>query len=404
MSFALARPLAALSLILAASMAFVACTGDEDADPSPIVPTATITLTASPQPSETTTVVEGEVRETGDAALDAIVRAVAERDITTLAGLLEYPVLQCTTADGLGGPPKCEDGLREGDEVRMFPYGACEGAWTRFGAETIAQFAQRTAGLWGVLHVDRYWDVTDGWEAPDTFLAFHFETPADYNVAYLEVKEGRIVRAVFACGGTLDDLLAVSSMQLSLIAGPWDDPIAPPPPAVPSTGIAAVDGVLGDVARYDVAALSERAAAAMADLPPVGCEEEPLEGPGGVPCDPKNGEVEGDLISVFPIAYCEGALVRDPRDAMRGFLNSAPVLYAVVEAPSEPSQSDLYRHGTYWIVYEQTNLDGVIETGTRLHVTADGAITALWYGCLPPIEELVQWSGAELPPIEVREE
>ena len=186
-----------------------------------------------------------------------------------------------------------------------------------------------------------------------------------------------------------------------MTAGPWEEPIEGEPVAAPSTGIDAVDGILAAVASYDWIALRQSAIDAMADLPPVACEVNPI-GPGALECGPK--DAPGDMISVFPLAYCEGALTRDPGNAVRAFLDGLPMLYAAVEAPSEPSQSELYRHGAYWIVYELPNLPGDAQQGARLHVTAAGDLTAIWYGCMPPLEELVEWEGEPLPEIEVREE
>jgi hypothetical protein len=289
--------------------------------------------------------------------------------------------------------------MTEGAELTMFPYGSCEGGWTRYGRQSVADFAHRTAGLWGVIHVDRYWQVTDGWPAPDTFLAFHTTTPSGDSVAYLEVTDGRIVRASFGCGGALDDLLAVSSMQLSLAYGPWDAPSTASPVTAPATGIEAVDGILAAIATYDWVTLRQSAFEAMEDLPRVACEVDPI-GPGALPCGPKDSPDEP--ISVFPLAYCEGALARDPGDAIAAILNGVPTLHAVVEAPTESSPSDLYPHGAYWIVYELSASDGRPDEPVRLHVTAEGNLTAIWYGCSPPVDELLQWDGEPLPEVEVR--
>ena len=329
-----------------------------------------------------------------------IIAAIEERDIAVLAPLVHYTTVACTTADGLGGPPKCEEDVPEGTELTMFPVGSCEGGWTRYGVQSVADFAHRTAGLWGVIHVDQYWEVTDGWPAPDTFLAFHTDTPSGDSVAYLEVADGRIVRASFGCGGTLDDLLAVSSMQLSLTHGPWDEPSEVPAVAPPTTGIEAVDGILAAVATYDWVTLRESAVAAMADLPPVACVVDPI-GPGSLTCGPKDSPDQP--ISVFPLAYCEGNLVRDPGDAIASILDDVPVLDTIVEAPVEASSSDLYRHGAYWIVYRLTG-PGDGAAAVRLHVTAEGNLTTIWFGCLPPLPELLQWDRQPLPEVPVRDE
>lgn len=401
-------PLRLVPLVLASALSFalLACTGGEEdgpGTPAPIVPTAEITLTASPEPTGTASPGAGEPRRTGDPQLDAIIEAVEARDVAALARLVVMPTLACTQAEGFGGPPKCEEGIPEGTEVQVFPTAACEGGWTRWGVQAVGQFAHETDGAWAVARVNRYWPSTDGWEAPDHFVFFHsIRGQAGDIGGYLEVADGRIVRANWICGGGLEGILGVDAFDLEVIAGPWEEPQPGPEVDAPATGIEAVDGILAAVARYDWVSLREGAREAMQDLPPQACEVDPT-GPGAFQCGPK--DQPGDLVPVFPIAYCEGSLARDPGDVVRSVLDGVPSLYAVVEAPSEPSPSDLYRHGAYWIVYEfEHPRQDQASQAVRLHVTADGNIIAVWFGCVPPVHELVQWDGQPLPEVEVREE
>lgn len=405
------RPWSFVSLLVIAMAAgaLAGCSGDEEGEgtPTPIVPTASITLTASPAPTDAPAEDEGtpgagEPRRTGDAELDAIIEAVEARDVAALAPLVELVEVGCTFAEGLGGPPKCAEGMEEGTLVREFPFASCEGAWSRFGVETVARFAHQANGPWAVLDVEEYWPSTDGRTTPDTFIVFHSPAGPGDSAAYLEIADGRIVRASFGCGGTVQSLLDLDVLSLAVTAGPWDEPIEAASVEAPTTGIEAVDRVLRSVAEYDWSALREGALDAMALLPDAPCGELPLQELRGVECDPKNGETAGAEVDVFPVAYCEGALVRDPMDALRGFLDGVPQLYAVVEAPSEPSGAELYPHGAYWLVYELAHSEG--EPGARLHVTEDGNVTAMWFGCNTPLEELVQWGGEPLREIEVREE
>ncbi|MGE3962456.1 MAG: hypothetical protein AB7F65_12315 [Dehalococcoidia bacterium] len=399
------RSLAVVALAAAASLTLVACSSDEDGEASPIVPTATITLTASPTPSSTaapSAPPSQDARRSGVAELDSILEAVESRDVLALGALAEVQEIGCTTAEGLGGPPKCEDGMPEGSVLRVFPTASCEGAWTNTPTQALGTFAYDAAGAWGVLQVQGE-VVTDGWPSPEYLIVFHSTTVGEDWASYLEVADGRITRLVQGCGGTLDDLLAISAFRVELMAGPWDEP-APEAAPAPSTGIEAVDGILAAVATYDVAPLAESAQRAMQDLPPVACEEPPLMGPSGVECNAAKGETPGTAVSVFPIAYCEGALERDPLPPLRFFLDQVPELYAVVEAPSEPSQSELYQHGAYWLVYELRGAPSDVQAGVRLHVTAEGNVTAVWFGCQPRVEQMVLWDGEPLPAIEVREE
>ena len=401
--------LAALPLLAAA---VVACDGgDDEATASPIVPTASITLTASPQPTESPTpsgtASDDSPRRSGLPEVDAIIEAVERRDMAAIAGLVEYQVVGCTHELGMGGPPKCESGQPEGEQVRVFPFSSCEGEWTSTALTTLAPYVLSARGPYAVVQpTDAAAFEMGNWPAADTLLVFH-GGPSDANAAFrLNLNAGRVVSATLGCGAgaPISDFTTIHD-QPSEVVAEWDAP-GPPPPAAgaPSTGIEAVDEVLAAVARYDWPTLREGALDAMDDLPDVACQEEPLEGPGGVVCDPKNGETAGDEVPVFPVAYCEGVLARDPMPELRAFLDMAPALYAVVAAPEEPSQSELYPNGAYWLVYELQATPGDAQTGARLHVTAEGNVTALWFGCAPPVGELVQWHGEPLPAIEVHEE
>lgn len=382
-------------LLLAAVV--VACHGDDEATievtstASP-TPTATVVVTATP----TATSTSGEDRGTGDAALDAIVRAVEERDVATLAALIEYQTLGCTFTQGMGGPPKCEPGQDEGDPVRVFPFSACEGGWTPTGTTTLGRFAHEVDGLWAALAVEEH-PGTDGWPVPDTLLVFHSVQDGDgMDLArYLEVTDGRITHSGMVCAGTLQDLLDSPAFGLEVIAGPWDEPVERDTEA-PSTGIASVDAILAAVASYDVGTLVEGMREAMRELSPVACVSV-VQGPDEVECDTAKGEQPGDPVPLFPLAYCEGASVRDPLPALMAFLDQAPVLYAVVEAPSEPSPSPRYAHGAHWLVYELTGQDA--QEGARLQVTEAGHVAAIWYGCGETPASLATFEGETLPVI-----
>ena len=406
----LRRFLALVALPLLA-IAVVACNGGKDsATSSPIILTASITLTASPEvtesPTPAGTVSDEAPRRSGDLEVDAIIEAFEQRDMATLAGLIEYQVIGCTHELGMGGPPKCDERQPEGEELRVFPVAGCEGTWTNTATQLVGFYAFRARGLYAVVEPAGPADLGGQWPASDTLLVFHVDPSTGGAGFRIHVAAGRIVALWTGCGAGEDvsSLVAAGVPEgAEVTAGPWDA-AAETVSDSPTTGIEAIDGVLAAVARYDVSPLAEGARAAMQDIPDVACQELPIEGPGGVECDGKNGEVAGDEVSVFPVAYCEGVLARDPMPELRAFLDMAPALYAVVEAPDEPSQSALYPHGAYWLVYELQAAPGDTQAGARLHVTAEGNVTALWFGCAPPLEQLGQWRGEPLPEIEVREE
>lgn len=409
----LVRPFVSLLLFAVASTALVACTGtEEDGTPEPIVPTATLALTASPgadespEPTETSPTSEDEARRTGDPDLDAIVEAVEERDMAAIASLVQYQTLPCTTEQGIGGPPKCEEGQTDGDEATVFPVAVCEGEWRARAVFTLSELVLGARGFHAAV------EPTDGatlggeWPESDTLLVFHQELGDEFTGSRLHIADGRIIGMMRNCDIGLGPAALMGpggadAEPYPTIAGPWDEPVEGESIEAPSTGVDAVDGILALVANYDAAGLAESARRAMEDLPPQHCEVEPM-GPGVLACGEKDSP--DDPISVFPLAFCEGVLERDPMRAVQVVLDGAPDLHAVVEAPDEESPSDLDPHGAYWIVYGLTTSDTAIESAARLHVTAEGDLTSISFGCGESLDQLLQFEGEPLPEVEVREE
>jgi hypothetical protein len=394
-------PRTLLIATLAGAFLVAGCTSPAT-DPAP-VPTVAIPTTPTPSPpvpaATAAPTVVGEARLTGSPFLDAIVEAVNARDVPALAALVEYTEIGCTHVEGLGGPPKCGPQQDEGDLVRAFPGAACHGYWTDTAAQSLATLAHQTQGLYAIASVSGDASLRGEWPEADTLVIFHADWYGEPAGLRLHVADGRIVASWSGCGAVTHGSLLTAGIEgdVSTIAGPWDRPQAISV-EVPVTGISAVDGVIADVATYDVVALIEGAQRAMQDLPAVGCVER-LNFPGDVECDTAKGEQPGDLVAVFPVAYCEGALERDPIQTLRVFLDQAPVLHSVLEAPAEPSQSELYRHGAYWLVYELTGEAHRATEAARLHVTTEGYPTLVWYGCLAPLRDLVTWDRAPLPRI-----
>jgi hypothetical protein len=64
---------------------------------------------------------------TGIAHLDAIVDAVLANDPDRVRDLIHYTPVGCTTAEGLGGPPKCRSGEAQGTPVEVVPVLGPEG-------------------------------------------------------------------------------------------------------------------------------------------------------------------------------------------------------------------------------------------------------------------------------------
>lgn len=90
---------------------------------SPVIPTST--EPAPPQPSEPG--YHPLSTRTGIPDVDAVLAAVESGDPQQLRDLIRFTTVGCTKAEGLGGPPKCQDGEAEGTLVEVLPFLGSEG-------------------------------------------------------------------------------------------------------------------------------------------------------------------------------------------------------------------------------------------------------------------------------------
>jgi hypothetical protein len=63
--------------------------------------------------------------------IDPILEAVAGGDQQTLISLIQFTQAKCTRREGLGGPPKCEEGEAEGTPMEVLPFLGSEGSYLR---------------------------------------------------------------------------------------------------------------------------------------------------------------------------------------------------------------------------------------------------------------------------------
>jgi len=68
---------------------------------------------------------------TGIADVDVVLDAVESGDPQSVRALFQFTETFCTTADGLGGPPKCRDGEANGTLVSVLPFLGSEGSFLR---------------------------------------------------------------------------------------------------------------------------------------------------------------------------------------------------------------------------------------------------------------------------------
>lgn len=89
---------------------------------------------------------------TGIPDVDAVLAAVESGDPQGLRDLIRLTTVACTKADGLGGPPKCQDGEVEGTPVVVLPFLGSEGHFLR-AAEAANFPGVSVKGLYAVYRV-----------------------------------------------------------------------------------------------------------------------------------------------------------------------------------------------------------------------------------------------------------
>ncbi len=154
----------ALVVLVAFAVLLVLRTGD-DGSPSPTNPpenetpsattTVTATTTASPSataPAPSATASPGE-RVTGIAEVDSVLAVIRSGDANAIEQIMEPQDLACTTRVGLGGPPKCPDGVADGTVVTVFPSSASSLVWS-FDWDVHAQFLASVTEVVAVYRAD----------------------------------------------------------------------------------------------------------------------------------------------------------------------------------------------------------------------------------------------------------
>lgn len=129
--------------------------------------------------------------ETGMEELDAILAAVASGDPEMLLSLVQFTTAECTTQDGLGGPPKCREGEAERTQVEVLPFLGGEGSYLH--SENIDNWpGVNVSGLYAVYEVSPA--VTYEQYFPAGKYAIVFVGQENQPATVLRVDAGRIVR------------------------------------------------------------------------------------------------------------------------------------------------------------------------------------------------------------------
>lgn len=134
---------------------------------------------------------------TGIGELDEVIDIVLNRDTAALRSRIQFTQTACTSADGLGGPPKCSEGEAEGTNVEVLPFLGPEGHFIR----------KEQIETWGGLEVTRLVAV---YRVSQTAYSDANYSAGEYAIVFvgrephitvtLQIREGLIVRIDYSYG------------------------------------------------------------------------------------------------------------------------------------------------------------------------------------------------------------
>jgi hypothetical protein len=111
--------------------------------------------------------------------------------------LIQYITVGCTTADGLGGPPKCTSGQAEGTLVEVFPISEAEGHFAR--PDEIDRTLEFTVdGLYAVYRPVPGRDPIEYWPVGEYALLFERQIYNTSQPVTVFVQGGKMVRLGFS--------------------------------------------------------------------------------------------------------------------------------------------------------------------------------------------------------------
>jgi hypothetical protein len=194
---------------------------------TPIPPFVTITPTAyvpnepeldptfTPTPVSSTNIEYPLVTRTGIEEIDRIIDVILSHNIEARVEFIRYTTSACTTADGLGGPPKCTPGEADGTLVEAFPVSSAEGTHVRPAQiEDVMDFTVR--GLLAVYRVPEDAYKAEYWPAGEYGVAFSSEDDSYPHTIILLVERGQILRLDYVMGWPPFDLLWERSAEFVL--------------------------------------------------------------------------------------------------------------------------------------------------------------------------------------------
>ena len=147
------------------------------------------------------------------ADVDAVLSAVESGDPQSLRDLIHFTKVGCTTADGLGGPPKCREGEAEGTLVNVLPLLGPEGSF--FHESDISNF--RPMGALGIYAVYSVSDSAYSEEAyPAGEYAVLFVTEVDQIFIVYQIRAGIVRVDTLFSESSRDDVIQRDALEVIL--------------------------------------------------------------------------------------------------------------------------------------------------------------------------------------------
>jgi hypothetical protein len=141
---------------------------------------------------------------TGIPDVDVVLDTVEGGDTRSVRDLFQFTETLCTTADGLGGPPKCRNGEANGTLVSVFPFLGSEGSFLRED-EVDNWNGLRETNIYAVFRVSKSMYSDKDYPAGEYGILFLAEENTPGTV--LQVTGGKIVR--------IDTVFSTSEAELS---------------------------------------------------------------------------------------------------------------------------------------------------------------------------------------------
>lgn len=298
------------------------------------------------------------------------------RDLGALRALVRFTPTPCViNPEGLGAPPTCRDGEAAGTAVDVLPIAQCEGFFSRPDELNLDGLL---LGLDGVPSVAinlyaAYRAPADVFPPGKYFVIFSARAPGATDAPRgfaLTMSDEGVTGIHHGCAQTPAQMVEFQRLT--------DAIVAPPTTSTRESGIASVDAAISVVLAGDFDAFLS-----LVRYTPTACSTGLQQVGSPPPC--KGSELDGTLVDVLPVAYCEGIYLR-PEDVSAERIELAgATLYAVYRTANLR-----FPEGDFVAVFSRRSEPPASppQHALSLVLTNEG-ITGIYYGCAPTTEGAV---------------